>query len=160
MAVLDHEAQMENTVEDRVDSILTKKSGGIAIALNPVEAGFERPLVVAMQRRPGIQTVFSDIGVEIVDIRRADVAVIGDAGGANGLNDQAVHAVGGRGAFTDCKARDLVVESPVGVDQINDLIEPGASGALGGHRMSPCRKKPGSGQRPARYPFRRIVRKV
>ncbi len=94
-----------------------------AIALHQVEAGLNAVLVVAVIGSPGTQVLRVDVGADIVDIRGRERTVIGNAGCADGVDDQGVHAVGGLGARRNLAPGKIVVEARIARNHRNEGIE-------------------------------------
>ena len=129
---VDLEAQVIKAVGHGVDQVLAEDAGPGAVVLHQVKAGLLAVLVVAVQGQPFIQVIGADVGIDRANVIHADVAVGRCVGGLDGCIDDAVHAVGGIGAFGDLGVADFPVEASVGHDGVGDAVQAGAGvGVIG-----------------------------
>ena len=132
VVALDLEPEVVEAVGDRVDEVLAEVVRVRAVVLDQVVAGLLAVLVIAVQRGELRQArrVAAHPGVHGAQVFRRDPAVAHRVGGGDGLHDQLVERVGVARPGVDVGGGRVARQSRVGLDRVDDAVQPGAGARL------------------------------
>ena len=130
LAVHDLESHVIDAVRDRVDGLAIEQPRARAVVLHQVEARLPSRLVITVQRDPFGRVPPLNPGVQIVQVRRVQPAVVGEARFLDRVDDQVVHRVRRSRSLRDVGRVDVLTQARIGQDHVDQAIESGAGRAL------------------------------